>query len=63
VAAFYERELKSAGMKIQKTSVQGDNRTIISVTGTDEASQRTVSVTASTSDKGTAANVVYTTRK
>jgi hypothetical protein len=25
VAAFHEREPKSAGMKIQKTSVQGDN--------------------------------------
>lgn len=63
VAAFYERELKSAGMKIQKTSVEGDNRTVISVVGTDEARQHTVSVTASTSDKGTVANIMYMIRK
>ncbi len=40
-------------MKIQKTSVQGDNRTTMPVLDTDEAKQHTVSVTASTSDKGT----------
>lgn len=63
VAAFYERELKSAGMKVQKTSVESDNRTVISVVGTDEARQHTVSVTASTSDKGTVANIMYMIRK
>jgi hypothetical protein len=63
VAAFYERELKSAGMKIQKTSVEGNNRSTISLAGTDEASQRSVNVTAATSDKGTVASIAYTTRK
>jgi hypothetical protein len=63
VAAFYEREMKSAGMKTQKTSVEGDNRTAISLVGTDEASRRSVSVTASTSDKGTVAHIVYTAKK
>jgi hypothetical protein len=63
VAAFYERELKSAGMKVQKTSVQVDNRTTMSVVGADEARQHTVSVTAGTSDKGTVAHVMYMVRK
>lgn len=63
VAAFYERELKSAGMKVQKTSMQADNRAAISVVGTDEASRRTVTVTAATSDKGTVASIMYMTRK
>jgi hypothetical protein len=63
VAAFYARELKSAGMKIQKTSIQGDGQTAMSVVGTDEAKQHTVSVTASTSDKGTVAHIMYVIRK
>ena len=36
VAAFYARELKSAGVKIQKTSVQVDDRTTMPVVETDE---------------------------
>jgi uncharacterized protein YneF (UPF0154 family) len=63
VAAFYEREMKSAGMKIQKTSMQGDKEVVMSVVGTDEARQHTVSVTASNTDKGTVAHVMYVIRK
>jgi len=63
VAAFYERELKSAGMKAQKTSVEGDNRTVITLVGTDEARQHTVTVTAGTSDKGTVADIMYMIKK
>jgi len=63
VAAFYERELKNAGMKVQKTSMQGDNQTVISLVGTDEAKQHTVSVTASASDKGTFAHIMYVIKK
>lgn len=64
VAAFYERELKSAGMKVQKTSIQGDNQTAVTVVGTDEATQHSVSATASTGDnKGTVVSIMYVIRK
>jgi hypothetical protein len=63
VAAFYERELKSADMKVQKTSVEGDNRTVITLVGTDESRQHTVTVTAGTSDKGTVADIMYMIKK
>jgi hypothetical protein len=63
VAAFYERELKNAGMKVQKNSMQADNQTVISLVGTDEVRQHTVSATAGSSEKGTVAHIMYVIRK
>jgi hypothetical protein len=59
VAAFYERELKNAGMKIEKHSFQADNRSVLTVAGTDEARRRTVTATVNSSDEGTVAHIIY----
>jgi hypothetical protein len=59
VAAFYEREMRSAGMKIEKHSFQADNRSVLTVVGTDEAQHRTVGATVSSADEGTIAHIVY----
>jgi hypothetical protein len=59
VAAFYERELKGAGMKIEKHSFQADNRSMLTVVGTDEAQHRNVTASISSTDEGTTAQIIY----
>jgi hypothetical protein len=63
VAAYYERELKGAGMKIEKHSMQADNRSVQTVMGTDEGRQRVVTATVSSSDEGTVVMTVYQTKR
>jgi hypothetical protein len=50
-------------MKVQKNSMQADNQTVISLVGTDEVRQHTVSATAGSSEKGTVAHIMYVIRK
>ena len=59
VAAFYERELTSAGMKIQKHSMQSGGESMMSVVGSDESSNRMVNATVTSSRQGTVAHIVY----
>jgi hypothetical protein len=63
VAAFYEREIKSAGMTVQKHSMQSGNTSAITVMGENESDGRTLSATVSSTDEGTTAQVVYGTKK
>jgi hypothetical protein len=63
VAAFYEREIKSAGMTVQKHSMQTGNTNTIMVMGENESDGRTLSATVSSSDQGTAAQIVYGTKR
>jgi hypothetical protein len=63
VAAFYEREIKSAGMTVQKHSMQSGNSSTIMVMGENAADGRSVSATVSSTDQGTAAQIVYQTKK
>jgi hypothetical protein len=63
VAAFYEREMKSAGMTIQKHSMQADNKSMIMVMGENQADGRTLSATVAAGDEGTTAQIVYGTKK
>jgi uncharacterized protein YneF (UPF0154 family) len=63
VAAYYEREMKGAGMKVEKHSIQADNRSVQTVTGTDEGRQRTVTATVSSSDEGTVVMTIYQTNR
>ena len=56
VAAFYEKELASGGMRVEKHSVPG---TMVSVVGTDDAGHRSVTVTVTSSGEGTVAHIVY----
>jgi hypothetical protein len=63
VAAFYEREIKSAGMTVQKHSMQSGNSSTIMVMGENTSDGRSVSATVSSTDQGTAAQIVYRTKK
>lgn len=63
VAAFYEREIKSAGMTVQKHSMQTGNTSTIMVMGQNTSDGRSVSATVSSTDQGTAAQIVYQTKK
>ena len=56
VAAFYEKELASGGMRVEKHSIPG---TAVSVVGTDDAGHRSVTVTVTSSGEGTLAHLVY----
>jgi hypothetical protein len=60
VAAFYERELKQAGFRINAT-ITGDNGGSSGglVSGDDEANKRTVLVTVGTDSRGTTVSVTY----
>ncbi len=59
VAAFYEREMKGAGMKVERHSFQAGNRSLLTVAGTDEAQRRTITATISSTGEGTAAQIIY----
>ncbi len=63
VASFYEREIKSAGMTVQKHSMQSGNTSTIMVMGENTSDGRSVSATVSSTGQGTAAQIVYQTKK
>jgi hypothetical protein len=63
VAAFYEREIKAAGMTVQKHSMQSGKTSAIMVMGENESDGRTLSATVSATDEGTTAQIVYQTKK
>jgi hypothetical protein len=63
VAAFYEREIKAAGMTVQKHSMQSGNTSTIMVMGENTSDGRSMSATVSSTDQGTAAQIVYQTKK
>lgn len=63
VAAYYEREMKGAGMKVEKHSIKADNRSVQTIVGTDEGRQRTVTATVSSSDEGTVVMTIYQTNR
>ena len=63
VAAFYEREIKAAGMTVQKHSMQSGKTSMIMVMGENTSDGRSVSATVSSTDQGTAAQIVYRTKK
>jgi phosphotransferase system HPr-like phosphotransfer protein len=63
VAAYYERELKSAGMTIQKHSMQADNKSTIMVMGENTSDGHTVTASVTSTDQGTTAQIIYGTKK
>jgi hypothetical protein len=63
VAAFYEREIKSAGMTVQKHSMQSGGKSTIMVMGENESDGRTLSATVAAGDEGTTAQIMYGTKK
>ena len=63
VAAFYEREMKGAGMKVEKHSMQADNRSVITVVGNDEGRQRVVTASVSSTGEGTVVMTIYQTKR
>jgi phosphotransferase system HPr-like phosphotransfer protein len=63
VASFYEREMKSAGMKIQKHSMQADNKSTIMVMGESASDGHSVTASVTSTDQGTTAQIIYGTKK
>jgi hypothetical protein len=63
VAAFYEREIKSAGMTVQKHSMQTGGKSTIMVMGENASDGRTLSATVADADGGTTAQIIYGTKK
>ncbi len=63
VAAFYEREIKAAGMTVQKHTMQSGNTNMIMVMGENTSDGRSVNATVSSTDQGTVAQIVYQTKK
>jgi hypothetical protein len=63
VAAFYEREIKAAGMTVQKHTMQSGNASMIMVMGENTSDGRSVDATVSATDQGTTAQIVYQTKK
>ncbi len=63
VAAFFERELKAAGMKVEKHSMQSGDSAITMITGAGDADRRTVNVTVTSTAEGAVAQVVYQVKK
>jgi hypothetical protein len=59
VAAYYEREMKGAGMKIQKHTAQMDEGTTVVVVGENPSDRRTVSASAASSGTGSIVTVIY----
>ena len=63
VAAFYEREMKKAGMTVQRHSMQSGGSSTIMLIGEPGASGRTLSATITSSDEGTTAQIGYQIKK
>ena len=60
VGTFYENALKNAGFTVQKSITQvPDQGTMILLSGTDKANQRTVNVTTAHSKEGTTINLIF----
>jgi hypothetical protein len=63
-SAFYENALKNAGFKIQKTTTQiPDQGSMIILAATDSGTKRTANVTISSTNEGTAINLVFEEKK
>jgi hypothetical protein len=63
VAAFYEREIKAAGMTVQKHSMQSGNTSTIMVMGENSSDGRSLSATVSSTEQGTSAQITYQTKR
>jgi hypothetical protein len=63
VAAFYEREMKSAGMTVQKHSMKSDMDSTIMVMGEKNADGHSVSASITSTSQGTTAQIMYSTKK
>ncbi|MFN0166758.1 MAG: hypothetical protein ACKV22_10035 [Bryobacteraceae bacterium] len=60
VAAFYEDALKKAGFKVTRTTLGSDGKSIINLTGSDDAKARTANVTVTpTGNSETMVNLMY----
>ncbi len=60
VAAFYEDTLKKAGFKVTRTTIGSDGKSIINLTGSDEAKARTANITVTPTGNGeTMVNLMY----
>lgn len=62
VAAFYERELKAAGMKVQRQAVLSGEANMVILGGQGRSGEE-VNVTVMSTDEGTAAHLVYKLRQ
>jgi hypothetical protein len=63
VASFYEREMKSAGMTVQKHSMKSDMDSTIMVMGEKNADGHSVSASITSTSQGTTAQIIYGTKK
>jgi hypothetical protein len=63
VAAYYEREMKAAGFRVEKHSMRADNRSVETVVGTNDGDRRSVTATVSSSDEGTVVMTVYQSKR
>jgi hypothetical protein len=63
VADYYEQQMKAAGMKIEKHSMQSGSDSMMMVSGTDDASRRSVVASVTSSEGGTVASIVYSAQK
>ncbi|HSW49356.1 MAG TPA: hypothetical protein VLH09_04235 [Bryobacteraceae bacterium] len=63
VAAYYEREMRNAGMKVEKHSMQADNRSVQTVVGSDDGSGRSVTASVGSGEGGTVITTIYQTNR
>lgn len=62
VAAFYEGELKAAGMAVQRQAVESGGAGLVILTGENRNTGRSLSATITSSDGGTTASILYKIR-
>ena len=64
VAAFYEQQLKQAGMKTTKNVMnQGGEVKLISLHGADDSRRRTATIVVTVTDEGTTVAVTHQSKK
>lgn len=63
VIAFYEEQLKGAGLEVQRSTYESNGQKGGSVTGTTADQKRTVSVLLGTDEKGTQATVTFSEKQ
>ncbi len=63
VAEFYESQLKSSGLKVEKTSYEAGGQKTVTLTSTEDGGKRFASVAVSTSDGKTQALVNFNEKK
>jgi hypothetical protein len=59
VADFYERELKSAGLKIDKHTMSSGGENTVVLHGSEESGGREITASVSRADGGTVAHIIY----